>query len=55
MKQLKEFRKDSILTPCFMVLEVAMEMVIPLMMASIIDDGVEVGNINHIYKMGFLW
>lgn len=53
MKQLKEFRKDSILTPCFMVLEVAMEMVIPLMMASIIDDGVEVGNINHIYKMGF--
>ena len=53
MKQLKEFRKDSILTPCFMVLEVAMEMVIPLMMASIIDDGAEVGNINHIYKMGF--
>ena len=53
MKQLKEFRRDSILTPCFMVLEVAMEMIIPLMMASIIDDGVEVGNINHIYKMGF--
>lgn len=53
MKQLKGFRKDSILTPCFMVLEVIMEMIIPLMMASIIDDGVEVGNINHIYKMGF--
>lgn len=53
MKQLKEFRKDSILTPCFMVLEVIMEMVIPLMMASIIDDGVEAGDINHIYKMGF--
>lgn len=53
MKQLKEFRKDSILTPCFMVLEVAMEMIIPLMMASIIDDGVEAGDINHIYKMGF--
>lgn len=53
MKQLKGFRKDSVLTPCFMVLEVIMEMIIPLMMASIIDDGVEVGNINHIYKMGF--
>ena len=52
MKQLKEYRKDSILTPCFMVLEVVMEMIIPLMMASIIDDGVEVGNLNHIYKMG---
>lgn len=51
-KQLYGFRKDSILTPCFMILEVAMEMIIPLMMASIIDDGVEAGNINHIYKMG---
>ncbi|MDE6760299.1 MAG: ABC transporter ATP-binding protein/permease [Lachnospiraceae bacterium] len=52
MKQLKEYRKDSILTPCFMILEVIMEMIIPLMMASIIDDGVEVGDLNHIYKMG---
>ena len=51
-KQLYGFRKDSILTPCYMALEVAMEMVIPLMMASIIDKGVEAGNINHIYKMG---
>ena len=38
--QIKEFKKDSILTPCFMILEVVMEMIIPLMMASIIDDGV---------------
>ena len=51
-KQLYGFRKDSILTPCFMILEVAMEMIIPLMMASIIDNGVEAGDINHIYKMG---
>ena len=51
-KQLKEFRKDSILTPCFMIIEVIMEMVIPLMMASTIDKGVNVGDIHHIYKMG---
>lgn len=51
-KQLYGFRKDSVLTPCFMILEVAMEMIIPLMMASIIDDGVDAGDINHIYKMG---
>lgn len=51
-KQLKEFRKDSILTPCFMIIEVIMEMVIPLMMASIIDKGVNVGDIHHIYKTG---
>lgn len=50
--QIKEFKKDSILTPVFMILEVIMEMVIPLMMASIIDDGVDAGNLNHIYKVG---
>lgn len=50
--QIKEFKKDSILTPCFMILEVIMEMVIPLMMASIIDDGVEAGDIHHIYMVG---
>ena len=50
--QIKEFKKESILTPCFMILEVIMEMVIPLMMASIIDDGVEAGDIHHIYMVG---
>ena len=50
--QIKEFKKDSILTPCFMILEVIMEMVIPLMMASIIDDGVEAGDIHHMYMVG---
>ena len=50
--QIKEFKKDSILTPCFMILEVIMEMAIPLMMASIIDDGVEDGDIHHIYMVG---
>ena len=50
--QIKEFKKDSILTPVFMILEVIMEMIIPLLMASIIDDGVNAGNLNHIYKVG---
>ena len=49
---IKEFKKPSILTPCFMVLEVAMEMIIPLLMASIIDDGVEAGNLSHIFVIG---
>ena len=51
-KQLDGFRKDSILTPVFMVLEVAMEMIIPLLMASIIDEGVNAGDMHHIYKIG---
>lgn len=52
--QVKEFKKSSILTPLFMLLEVVMETFIPLLMASIIDHGIQVegGNIRHICKMG---
>ncbi len=50
--QIREFKKDSLLTPVFMILEVIMETVIPLLMASIIDDGVEKGDIHHIYMVG---
>lgn len=52
--QIKEFKKSSILTPVFMLLEVVMETIIPLMMASIIDNGIQVegGNIRHICVMG---
>lgn len=51
---IKEFKRDSILTPVFMILEVILETIIPLMMASIIDDGVEAGSMEHIYFMGSL-
>lgn len=50
--QIKEFKKDSILTPICVILEVIMEMIIPLLMASIIDEGVNAGNMNHIIKVG---
>lgn len=50
--QVKEFRRDSLLTPVFMILEVIMEMVIPLLMAAIIDNGVDKGNMKYIYGMG---
>ena len=50
--QIKEFKRDSILTPLMMLLEVAMEMVIPLLMASIIDKGVEAGDLGHIERVG---
>lgn len=49
---IKEFKKDSILTPIFMILEVLFETLIPLLMASIIDDGVEKGDLHHIYVVG---
>ena len=49
---IKEFKLPSLLTPVFMILEVIMEMIIPLLMASIIDDGVTPGNMNHILLIG---
>ena len=51
-KQIKEFKADSIKTPIFMILEVILEMFIPLLMASIIDDGVEAGDMKHIVIVG---
>ena len=54
LKEVKEYKWASIATPLFMLLEVVMEMLIPLLMASIIDDGVNAGDIGHIYKVGGL-
>lgn len=51
-KQIKEYKRASLVTPIFMILEVAMEMVIPLLMASIIDDGVQAGDMKHIFAIG---
>ena len=54
LAQVREFKKASFLTPVFMILEVVVETLIPLAMASMIDNGVETGNIGHIYRMGAL-
>ena len=54
LREVKEFKRASIVTPLFMILEVLMEMVIPFLMASIIDDGVNAGDIRHIYRVGGL-
>ncbi len=50
--QVKEYKTASILTPIFMIGEVILEMMLPLLMASIIDDGVEKGDLGHIYMVG---
>lgn len=52
--QIKEFKRASLVTPVFMIAEVVMEMIIPLLMASIIDDGVNKGDMRHIYLVGGL-
>lgn len=50
--QIKEYKWASIATPVFMLLEVAVDTIIPLLMASIIDNGVNMGDTGHIYIMG---
>lgn len=51
-KHIKGYWADSVLTPTFMILEVIFEMLIPLLMGSIIDDGIKKGNMRHIYLVG---
>ena len=52
LKEVKQYKAPSIATPLFMILEVAMEMCVPFLMASIIDNGVEKGDMKHIYTVG---
>ena len=54
MKSIREYKIPSIKAPVYVSLEVVMEVVIPLMMASLIDKGIEKGNMSYILKMGLL-
>ncbi len=51
---IREFKKETILTPATMVLEVVMEMIIPLLMAKLIDNGIDAGNMPYILQMGLV-
>ena len=51
-KSIREYKKVSIITPIFTTLEVVMEVIIPLLLAKLIDEGVNVGNMPMILKIG---
>ena len=51
---IREYKKPSILSPIFIALEVLLEILIPFLMASIIDNGLNKGNLQHIYFIGFI-
>lgn len=53
-KSIREYKKESVLAPFFVILEVLMEVLIPLLMANIIDIGIQDGNLPYIIKMGVL-
>lgn len=48
----REYKKDSIITPIFMILEVIMEVFIPFLMAAIIDNGIGNGDMKYVYVVG---
>ncbi|MGC4018981.1 MAG: ABC transporter ATP-binding protein [Muricomes sp.] len=51
-KSIREYRRDSILTPTLVSLEVVLEVIIPLLMAKLIDYGIDKGDMDYIWKMG---
>ena len=52
LKSVREYKTSSILTPIFVILEVILEIAIPLLMAQLIDDGIYKGEMNVVYKVG---
>ena len=49
---IREYKKQTILTPVVMIGEVALEVIIPFLMASLIDKGIDMGDFGYIVKMG---
>ena len=54
LRSVREYKKESFLTPVLVCLEVLMEVLIPLLMARIIDVGIMEGDMDYIIKMGLL-
>ncbi len=54
VQQIRQYKKASLLTMFFAMLEVFMEIAIPLLMASIIDNGIAKGNLSHVYLYGVI-
>ena len=54
MMYLKDYKKESILAPLFKLLEAFFELMVPLVMANIIDYGISNRNMGYIGKMGLL-
>ena len=52
-KSVREYKRDAILTPVFVIGEVAMDVVIPMLISNLIDYGITPGNMDYIYTVGF--
>ena len=54
LKSVREYKKQSVLAPLFVILEVLMEVLIPMEMAKIIDTGIAEGNLTYIVQRGLI-
>jgi len=54
LQSVREYKKDTWLTPVLLLGEVAMEVAIPFFMAELIDRGITGGNMNAVYKYGLI-
>ncbi len=54
IKSLREYKKSTLLTPIYVVFEVVLEVLIPLLMSKLIDDGISKGDINIVYIIGII-
>ncbi|MCE5344173.1 MAG: ABC transporter ATP-binding protein/permease [Eubacteriales bacterium] len=54
LKCIREYKKPTILTPVYVSIEVVIEVIIPLIMASLIDRGVTAGNMTMIWRYGMV-
>lgn len=54
MQSIREYKKDSILAPLYVSCEVVLEVIIPFLMADLIDYGIDAGDMNFIIKTGLL-
>lgn len=54
MSYIGEFKRDTILSPVFVTVEVFLEVLLPTLMALVIDNGVETGDMNYVMKMGLI-
>ena len=53
-KSIREYKVASIITPIFMIGEVILEVLIPYLMADLIDNGIDKGDMDYIWKLGLV-
>ena len=51
-RSVRQYKKDTIIAPTLAVLEAAMDVIIPMLMASLIDDGIDGKDMGYVIRMG---